>query len=215
MRWLTGSSDPEAGLSRAHSQVCNQLQGSQAALPSHMSRASAGLFSFAPCASSSSRLAQARFHSKSKEWVEMQKCMVKFLLVSHLLSFPWPKELTWLSPKSIYGTEYHLHTHTHTHTHRVRGWCKVTQQRVRTQWGGDAKLHSKGYTCSEGVMQSYTAKGLGPGRGKELSPSVNQSLTYRKELANIDCRRERNYKTDQIYWKESKISNYEDIKQGY
>ena len=162
MRWLTGSSDPEAGLSRAHSQVCNQLQGSQAALPSHMSRASAGLFSFAPCASSSSRLAQARFHSKSKEWVEMQKCMVKFLLVSHLLSFPWPKELTWLSPKSRYGTEYHLHTHTHTQsegvmqsytakgTHTVSGWCKVTQQRVHMQWGGDAKLHSKGFRSRKG-----------------------------------------------------------------
>ena len=45
-------------------------------------------------------------------------------------------------------THTHAHIHTHAHTHAQSGWCRGM--------GNDA---------------SYTAKGLGPGRGKELSPS--------------------------------------------
>lgn len=173
----------EAGLIQKSMISCKKFRQ----LCCHTPGASAGLFSFAPWTSSSSRLAQACLHSKSKEWVEMQKCVVKFL--SHICChfFGQKNSHDWAQSQDMEQNTTCIHAHTH--------------------------MHNQGGAGVWGMIQSYTAKGLGPGRGKELSPS-SWSIIYPKELANIDCRREKNYKRDQIYWKESKISNFEGIKWG-
>ena len=122
----------------------------------------------------------------------------------------WECRNAWLSFCLIFAV-ISLAKRTHMTEHKVKIWNRIPPAHIHTH--AHTHMHNQGGTGVWGMMQSYTAKSLWPGRGKGLSPS-SWSIIYAKELANVDCRREKNYKRDQIYWKRSKISNFEGIKWG-
>ena len=58
---------------------------------------------------------------------------------------------------------------THMTEHKVKIWNRIPPAYIHTH--AHTHMHNQGGAGVWGMIQSYTAKGLGPGRGKELSPS--------------------------------------------
>lgn len=163
MGWLPGSAD----LSHESSFICSwSAVGKPRSFAisagfSHMSGASAGCLSFVPWVSSSSRLAWAWFHSKNKRVGTNAKMHHQSSLTFAAIPSAKTNHMTWTQSEEM-GQNSHHHHHP-----------------------------SSQHAQNKEVVQRYTAKGLGPERGKNWAHVSISCSHIRKNLPTLIAGKER------------------------